>query len=105
MNNEKKLAFLKSYLKRGPIILLIGNGQTKKCFFSRKKALTHWHYITLWGFNDKEQIFYVYDSNTKRETEQYLMKGTLKIPYHYVLKSRSLGATKLLYNYAIAVKY
>lgn len=74
MDNEKKLNFLKSYLKRGPIILLIGNGQTKKHFFSRKKALTHRHYITLWGFDDKEGIFYVYDSNTKRETEQDLMQ-------------------------------
>lgn len=105
MDNEKKLAFLKSYLKRWPIILLIGNGQTRKHFFSWKKALTHRHYITLWGFNDKEQVFYVYDSNTQRETEEYLMKWTLKIPYHYIFKSWSIGATKLLYNYAIAVEY
>ncbi len=105
MSDEERLVFLKQHLRTWPLILLIGNGMTKKGGFSWRKSLHYWHYITLWGFNDKEQVFYVYDSNTKRETEQYLMKGTIKIPYPYILKSRSIGATKLLYNYAIAVEY
>lgn len=102
---NQKIDLLKQEMKRGPLILLIGNGLTLKKFFSWRKALTHWHYITLRGYNDKEQIFYVYDSNTKRKTEQYMMKWTVKIPYQYVIKSRSLGASKLLYNYAIGVEY
>lgn len=105
LTSDAKLQLLKQELKKGPLILLVGNGLTKKKFFSWRKAIIHWHYITLWGFNEKERVFYVYDSNTQRETEQYLMKGTLKIPYQYILKSRWIGATKLLYNYAIAVEY
>lgn len=105
MSSEVKLQFLKDHLKRGPLILLIASGMTKKKHFSRIKALTHWHYITLWGYHEQEKVFYVYDSNTYLETEQYLMKGTIKVPYDFILKVWSIGATKLLYNYAIAIKY
>ena len=70
-----------------------------------QKMTTHLTDITLRGYNDREQIFYVYDSNTKGVTEQYLMKGTVKIPYAVLLKSRSFGASKLLRNYAIGVEY
>lgn len=102
---EQKIELLKQELKRGPLILLIGNGLTVKKIFSRRKALTYWHYITLRGYNDKEQVFYVYDSNTNRATEQYMMKWTIKIPYYYIVKERSIGASKLLYDYAIGVEY
>ena len=74
LNSDDKLSLLKQELTKGPLILLVGNGVTKKQIFSWRKAFTHWHYISLWGFSDKEQIFYVYDSNTQRQTEQYLMK-------------------------------
>jgi len=105
LDEKEKLELLKSNLKKGPIILLVANGQTKKKWFSRRRAFFHWHYVTLWWYNDKENVFYVYDSNTRRTTEKYLMKGTIKVPYKYVLKERGIGASKLLSNYAIAVEY
>lgn len=105
LTSDEKLSLLKQELTKGPLILLVGNGVTKKKMFSWRKALTHWHYVTLRGFSEKEQVFYVYDSNTQRKTEEYLMKWTLKIPYLLLLKSRSIGASKLLYNYAIAIEY
>ena len=45
---EQKVTLLKEELRKGPLILLIANGLTKKKFFSWRKALTHRHYITLW---------------------------------------------------------
>lgn len=105
LTSSQKIALLKQALLKGPVILLIGNGITNKKFFSRKKALTHWHYVTLWGYHEKEEVFFIYDSNTKRSPEVYLMRGTIKIPYQDIVKCRSIGATKLLYNYAIAVEY
>jgi hypothetical protein len=48
LNDNERLFLLKQNLKDGPIILLIANGQTKKKRFSRSKALTHWHYVSLW---------------------------------------------------------
>lgn len=105
MNNDEKLKLLKNNLRQWPIILLVANWQTKKKWFSWWKALTHWHYITLWWYDDKNEIFYVYDSNTKRKTQQSVVKWTLKVPYKYILKERWIWASKLIYNYAIAVKY
>lgn len=105
LDEDWKLKLLKENLKKWPIILLVANWQTKRKWFILWKALTHWHYITLRWYDDKNQIFYVYDSNTKRKTQQYVMKWTLKVPYKYILKERWIGASKLIYNYAIAVKY
>ena len=105
LTDEEKLKSLKNNLKKWPIILLIANGQTKTKRFSRWKAAFHRHYVTLRWYNDKQQSFYVYDSNTKRDTEKYIMKWTLLIPYKYILKQRGIWASKLIYNYAIAIRY
>ena len=105
LSENEKLEILKNNLKKWPIILLVANGQTKRKRFSWRKAIFHRHYITLWWYNDKKKIFYVYDSNTKRKTQQYIMKWTLQIPYKYILKQRWIWASKLIHSYAIAVKY
>ena len=105
LKENEKLFLLKQNLKDWPIILLIANWQTKKKRFSRRKALTHWHYVTLWWFNDKKKVFYVYDSNTKRKTDNDIMEWTLEIPYKYILKSRGIWVAKIIHDYAIAVKY
>jgi len=47
LDEGEKLDLLKGNLKRGPIILLVANGQTKKKWFSRRRAFFHWHYVTL----------------------------------------------------------
>lgn len=105
LKENEKLFLLKQNLKDGPIILLVANWQTKKKRFNRWKALTHWHYITLWWYNDKKKIFYVYDSNTKRKTNNVIMEWTLEIPYKYILKAWWIWATKIIHDYAIAIKY
>lgn len=106
LNKNEKLLLLKQNLKDGPIILLVANWQTKKKWFSRSKALIHRHYITLWWYDEKNKVFYVYDSNTKRKTQTEVMEWTLKVPYKYILKEWWIWASKIIYNnYAIAVKY
>ena len=105
LKKEEKLFLLKQNLKDGPIILLVANWQTKKRWFNRGKALIHWHYITLWWYDDNKKIFYVYDSNTKRKTQNEVLEWTLKVPYKYILKSWWIWATKIIHDYAIAVKY
>ena len=103
LKENEKLFLLKQNLKDGPIILLIANWQTKKKRFNRRKALTHWHYITLWWYNDKKKIFYVYDSNTKRNLWK---KWILEVPYKYVLKERKFWVSRIIFSsYAFAVKY
>ena len=84
LKGEEKLQVLKDHLKKWPIILLIWNWQTKKKLFVRKRAMTHRHYVTLRWYNDKERVFYVYDSNTKRKTEQYILK-MLVFLFHIII--------------------
>jgi hypothetical protein len=97
---------LKENLKKWPIILLVANGQTKRKRFSRWRALTHWHYVSLWWYNEKKKIFYVYDSNTKRQTQGEVLEWTLRVPYKYILKEWWIWASNIMYtNYAISIKY
>ena len=103
---DEKLLLLKENLKKWPIILLVANWQTRDKWFLLWKALTHRHYISLWWYDEKNKIFYVYDSNTRRKTENGTMKWTLKVPYKYILKEWWIWASKIIYNnYAIAIKY
>lgn len=105
LNENEKLFLLKQNLKDGPIILLVANWQTKKDRFNWWRALIHWHYITLWWYDQKKKIFYVYDSNTKRKPNNIVMKWTLEVPYKYILKAWWIWATRIIHDYAIAVKY
>lgn len=45
-----------------PVMLTIGNGYTSNGSYSRLKAHLVGHWITLWGYDDAKQVFYVYDS-------------------------------------------
>ena len=106
LNDKERLFLLKQNLKDGPIILLIANWQTKKKRFSWSKALTHWHYVTLWWYNDGKKVFYVYDSNTKRKTHHNEKQWILEVPYKYVLKEWRIWVSMVIFSsYAFAVKY
>ena len=105
IKKTERLSRLKEEIKWGPIVLATANWLTKKKYFSRRKALTHWHYISLWGFNDDEKCFYVYDSSCAREPDFNLKIWTIKIPYKYVLKYRNIWYYKIYSNFWIAIKY
>ena len=106
LNDNERLFLLKQNLKDGPIILLIANWQTKKKRFSRWKALTHRHYVTLWWYNDRKKVFFVYDSNTKRKTQHNEKQWILEVPYKYVLKEWRIWVSRVIFSsYAFAVKY
>ena len=103
LSDDERLFLLKQNLKDGPIILLVANWQTRKKRFLWWKALIHWHYVTLWWYNNKKKIFYVYDSNTKRNLWK---KWILEVPYKYVLKERKFWVSRIIFSsYAFAVKY
>lgn len=105
LEKAERLKRLKEEILWGPIILAIANGLTKNKYFSWRKALTHWHYISLRWFDDSEKCFYVYDSSCEREVEPNLERWTVKIPYTYLLKYRNIGYYKIYSSFGIAVKY
>jgi len=103
LNDNERLFLLKQNIKDGPIILLVANWQTRKKRFSRGRALVHRHYVTLWWFNEKKKIFYVYDSNTKRSLWK---RWILEVPYKYILKEWKFWVSRVIFSsYAFAVKY
>lgn len=70
--NDIKLTTLKNILKRdSPVMLRIGNGYQFGTY-NRALGIIQGHWITLWGFDDSKQIFYVYDSALK---EKYRSKN------------------------------
>lgn len=105
VKKAERLKFLKEEILWGPIILATANGLTKKKYFSWRKALMHWHYISLWWYDDEEECFYVYDSSCAMELDPNLKKWTVKIPYKYVLKYRNIWYYKIYSNFGIAIKY
>lgn len=105
IKKAERLRLLKEEILWGPIILATANGLTKNKYFSWRKALMHWHYISLWWYDDSEECFYVYDSSCAMELDPNLKKWTVKIPYKYVLKYRNIWYYKIYSNFGIAIKY
>lgn len=67
-SKEDKINLLKTLLhKNHPIVLLIGNGYRQDGNYSLFKAKLFLHWITLWGYDDTERVFYVYDSAVPKE--------------------------------------
>lgn len=83
-DNNKLKAIKKEIDKNHPVILLIGNGYSKngKYFQLGQKLISHW--ISIWGYNNKEKIFYVYNSYTHKKDN--IPIGNVKRTYSQVLR-------------------
>lgn len=67
MSDMERLALLKNLLSNNrPIMLRIGNGYAKSGNYHGIAANFIGHRISLWGFDDEKQIFYVYDPYVAR---------------------------------------
>ncbi|MDR2190345.1 MAG: hypothetical protein LBP53_04055 [Candidatus Peribacteria bacterium] len=78
-------------------------GEGQRPLFLR--ALHHWHYITLRGYDEKKQIFFIYDSNTRKRVFAHLPIGNTILTYKELLKYWSIGATRIMRYYGINVFY
>ncbi|MBI4066426.1 C39 family peptidase [Candidatus Gottesmanbacteria bacterium] len=88
LSDNNKLTHLKSILtKDTPVLLFIGNGYWKDGSYSRLKAAMVGHIITVWGYDDTEGVFYIYDSAIPKERyEQGIPIGNTKRTYEQVLR-------------------
>lgn len=86
--NQEKLNLLKTLLsKDAPVMIRIGNGYYKSIKYNPLlgKLVPHW--ITLWGYDDREKVFYVYDSGlTKNHYDKTVPVGNTKRTYDEILK-------------------
>ena len=98
MSDNERISLLKSLLSKDtPVMLRIGNG-----YLSDKynpivgKLLSHW--ITLWGYDDKEQLFYIYDSALP---EKFRLKdipiGNTVRTYKEILRDWNFGTWQFWY--------
>lgn len=73
-------------------MLRIGNGYLKSGKYSPFIASFMGHWITLWGYNDKEKAFYVYDSYVPaRRHNKTIPIGNTKRTYEEVLRDWGKG--------------
>ncbi len=88
LSDEEKLTLLKMLLSRNtPVMLLIGNGYTKTGKYNPLKAQIIGHWITLWGYDDIKQEFYVYDSAVpKKLYDENIPVGNKKRKYSEILR-------------------
>jgi len=91
--DKKKLEILKKYLQKGfPVILRIGNGYMPNGKFNLLQALIIGHWISVWGFDDKKGIFYLYDSAAPvKDWKRNLPIGNVVRSYESVLRDWRLG--------------
>ena len=86
LDNKKLEAIKKELDKNHPVILLIGNGYSPKGKYSWIKQQLTSHWISIWGYNDKEKIFYVYDSFVDKNSYDRIPVGNVKRTYEQVLR-------------------
>lgn len=100
MTNDEKLVLLKQLLyKNTPVMIRIGNGyyKSKRHNFLLSKLVNHW--ITLWGYDDDKEIFYVYDSAMPSYLYDEIPIGNVTRTYSEILRDWNFGRWQPLYWY------
>ncbi len=87
LSDKERIDLLKNLIdKNTPVMLRVGNGYLPNGKYSNLIASFIGHWITIWGYDNREQVFYIYDScvslnkhnktipvgNTKRTSEEVL---------------------------------
>lgn len=93
LSDEQRINLLKKIISEDrPVMLRIGNGYSKSGEYSQFRATFIGHWITLWGYNDKEQAFYVYDSCIPlKRHDKTIQIGNTKRTYQEILRDWGKG--------------
>lgn len=84
-----KLNTIKQWVTNWPVILLIGHWY-KWRQFSIWKVLFLQHYLSVWGFDDEKEIFYVYDSSAQKElVKEDIPIWNIELPYNDLISCRN----------------
>jgi len=90
LEGEQKLQVLKkTLLNNRPIPVFISNGYkyTKNGIeYSELKSFLVGHIISVWGYNDKEKVFYIYDSAVPKSHYDKISIGNIKRTYKEFLR-------------------
>lgn len=93
MTDEQRLLLLKSLLaKDAPVMIHIGNGYSPSGHYNPLQAIFVGHWITLWGYEDSQQMFYIYDSFVSpQHYNTDIPTGNVKRTYQQVLRDFGKG--------------
>ncbi len=104
-SHKEKIARLKELImKHKAVILLIGNGYQRDGRFNlfRSRFTSHW--ITIWGYADKQECFYIYDSAVPKNLhDRSIPIGNVQRSYQVVLRDWSALSIPFMRNLYIAV--
>lgn len=68
LSDDQRINLFKSLIDNDvPVMVRIGNGYLRNGSYSKFVASFMGHWITIWGYNDDEKVFYVYDSYVPKE--------------------------------------
>lgn len=83
---EAKIDQLKNKLKAWPVILMISHAYDAKVRFNLLRALWFHHYISIWWYNEKEGIFYAYDSSVATNIKKDIPIGNTVFTYNEIIR-------------------
>jgi len=87
VNAPARLDVLRSHLRKGyPIVIAIGNGHLRRGRYVPAARVLLGHYLTLYGFEDASETFFVYDSYLDGEPEGPLPAGNETRTYAETLR-------------------
>lgn len=85
--DSEKLDLLRSHLETGyPIVIAIGNGHLRRGEYFAAARFVLGHYLTLYGFDDPAETFFVYDSYLDGEPDSWLPAGNETRTYSQILR-------------------
>ena len=93
LSDQERLSLLKELIdKDTPVMLRIGNGYLPNGKHSKLIAAFIGHWITLWGYNDDEGVFYVYDPYLSiKRYDKTIPIGNVKRTFDEVLRDMGYG--------------
>ncbi|MBI2012023.1 hypothetical protein HYS91_04605 [Candidatus Daviesbacteria bacterium] len=87
LTDKEHLDLLKQLLStNNPVMIYVGNGYTKTGEYNKLRAALVGHWVTLWGYSDSEQVFYVYDSAAPKKLYDNVPVGNKKRTYEQILR-------------------
>ena len=107
LSDEQRIGLLKKLIDiDNPVMLRIGNGYSKKGKYHPLAAKFISHWITLWGYDDDKQIFYVYDSYVPLERHnKNIPIGNTTRAFSEILRDWNMGfPPRWRYSYIKAMK-
>lgn len=87
MDDDERIELLRSHLREGlPVILAIGNGHLARGRYIAALRLVVGHYLTLYGFDDDSETFFVYDPYLQGPPDEPLPAGNEQRSYAEILR-------------------